>query len=127
MSGKGPAAYGQMTQSEEPQPEPEQSPTALGPVAETNLKEINLMLDMIRSNLANIARTWGRDSPQYRSAKEIMQAYLAENVARLRERKGTRTTSIDDEMDTTHPPDSASKTRQIERSIEELMDGLELD
>jgi flagellar basal body rod protein FlgC len=96
-------------------------------VAETNLKEINLMLDMIRSNLANIARTWGRDSPQYRSAKEIMQAYLAENVARLRERKGTRTTSIDDEMDTTHPPDSASKTRQIERSIEELMDGLELD
>ncbi|KAJ4542552.1 hypothetical protein HRR86_006152 [Exophiala dermatitidis] len=48
------------------------------------LDRIDAVLDYIRSNLANILRTWGRESPQYRDAKEMMQAYLVENMERLK-------------------------------------------
>ncbi|KAL2426726.1 hypothetical protein ABEF95_001300 [Exophiala dermatitidis] len=48
------------------------------------LDRIDAVLDYIRSNLANILRTWGRESPQYRDAKEMMQAYLVENMERFK-------------------------------------------
>jgi hypothetical protein len=45
---------------------------------------ISSVLDFIRGNLSNILETWGRDSPQYQSASAVMQAYLAENVKRIK-------------------------------------------
>ncbi|RMZ77647.1 hypothetical protein DV738_g4252, partial [Chaetothyriales sp. CBS 135597] len=44
------------------------------------LKLIENVLDYIRSNLANIERVWGADSVQYKSASEIMNSYLDENL-----------------------------------------------
>lgn len=52
--------------------------------ADTELDQINAILDAIRLNLANVVRTWGRQSTQYRSAAAIMQSYLIENMERLR-------------------------------------------
>lgn len=48
------------------------------------LNLISSVLDFIRGNLSNILETWGRDSPQYKSASAVMQAYLAENVKRIK-------------------------------------------
>lgn len=48
------------------------------------LKLLELVLDHIRSNLANIKNTWGADSVQYKSASEIMEQYLEENTKRLK-------------------------------------------
>lgn len=50
----------------------------------STLSLISSVLDFIRGNLSNILETWGRDSPQYQSASAIMQAYLAENVKRIK-------------------------------------------
>ncbi|KAK5060095.1 hypothetical protein LTR84_009979 [Exophiala bonariae] len=50
----------------------------------STLNLISSVLDFIRGNLSNILTTWGRDSPQYQSASAIMQAYLAENVKRIK-------------------------------------------
>jgi hypothetical protein len=47
------------------------------------LKQINQILDYIRTNLINIQNTWGAGSPQYRSAVEIMERALVENATRL--------------------------------------------
>lgn len=47
--------------------------------------QINVLLDTIRVNLSNIERTWGKDSRQYRSAAEVMQVCLLENVERVRQ------------------------------------------
>ncbi|KAI1611191.1 hypothetical protein EDD36DRAFT_421197 [Exophiala viscosa] len=49
-----------------------------------HVQRINVLLDTIRLNLSNIERTWGKDSVQYRSASEVMQECLVENVARLK-------------------------------------------
>ncbi|EXJ94227.1 hypothetical protein A1O1_02620 [Capronia coronata CBS 617.96] len=57
--------------------------------AETQLEQINAVLDAIRLNIANILRTWGRDSSQYRSAVGIMQGYLVQNMERLRHVAGS--------------------------------------
>ena len=48
------------------------------------LKLLELVLDHIRSNLANIKNTWGAHSVQYKSASEIMEQYLEENTKRLK-------------------------------------------
>jgi hypothetical protein len=48
------------------------------------LKLLELVLDHIRSNLANIKNTWGADSVQYKSASEIMEQYLEENTKKLK-------------------------------------------
>lgn len=50
----------------------------------STLDLISSVLDFIRGNLSNILETWGRDSPQYQSASTIMQAYLTENVKRIK-------------------------------------------
>lgn len=47
------------------------------------LKLIQAVLDYIRSNLNNIKSTWGVDSPQYKSAAEIMEQSLDANLKRL--------------------------------------------
>jgi len=51
------------------------------------LKLIEDVLDYIRSNLSNIRRTWGSESPQYKSATTIMNKYLEENFKRLNVQK----------------------------------------
>ncbi|RMZ85578.1 hypothetical protein DV737_g624, partial [Chaetothyriales sp. CBS 132003] len=51
-----------------------------GPPSEDTLKLIETVLDYIRSNLANIQKVWGVDSVQYKSASEIMNSYLDENL-----------------------------------------------
>jgi hypothetical protein len=48
--------------------------------SEDSLKLIEAVLDYIRSNLSNIRNVWGTDSPQYKSASEIMNTYLDENL-----------------------------------------------
>ena len=47
------------------------------------LKLIEAVLDYIRANLNNIRNTWGPDSPQYKSAAEIMDKYLESNLKSL--------------------------------------------
>ena len=47
------------------------------------LKLIEAVLEYIRSNLNNIRNTWGPDSPQYKSAAEIMDQYLESNLKSL--------------------------------------------
>ncbi len=149
MDQELPAPCGQTSQPDRPQlSRPESQPqgpslsslqttatttTPAGSVAsETDLEEINLLLDMIRSNLSNIARTWGRESSQYRSAKEIMQAYLSENVERLRGRQAScPTNDTGQELKTTMPssndPVRRMQMEKVERGIEELMNELKLD
>lgn len=68
----------------ESDPNADADATSLAEPSNAALEQINLVLDTIRLNLSNIARTWGRDSVQYASAREIMQSYLAENVERAR-------------------------------------------
>ena len=48
--------------------------------SEDMLKLIEAVLDYIRSNLSNIRNVWGVNSPQYKSASEIMHKYLDENL-----------------------------------------------
>lgn len=69
-----------------PQPPASKSETPTrSPSQDTStLNLISSVLDFIRGNLSNIVETWGRDSPQYQSASVIMQAYLAENVKRIK-------------------------------------------
>ena len=47
------------------------------------LEQINHLLDTIRLNLSNVRNTWGEASPQYASARTIMETALRENLARL--------------------------------------------
>ena len=58
---------------------------------------ISAVLDFIRANLANVLATWGPESPQYESARDIMQAYLAENVRRIKDTQ-VEDSEIDDLM-----------------------------
>ncbi|KEF53064.1 uncharacterized protein A1O9_10972 [Exophiala aquamarina CBS 119918] len=60
------------------------TPTKAPSQDSSTLNLISSVLDFIRGNLGNILETWGRDSPQYQSASVIMQAYLAENVKRIK-------------------------------------------
>lgn len=55
--------------------------------SEETLKLLELVLDHIRANLANIRKTWGPESIQYKSATEIMDQYLEENAKRLKVQK----------------------------------------
>ena len=48
--------------------------------SEDTLKLIEAVLDYIRANLSNIRNVWGVDSPQYKSASEIMSMCLDENL-----------------------------------------------
>ena len=50
------------------------------PPSEDTLKLIEGVLDYIRANLSNIRNVFGVDSPQYKSASEIMNTYLDENL-----------------------------------------------
>lgn len=54
------------------------------PVSKETLQLIEAVLDYIRLNLSNIQKTWGPDSAQYKSATEIMQVYLTDNVKRMK-------------------------------------------
>ena len=47
------------------------------------LQVIEQVLNFIRGNLYNIESSWGQDSPQYRSAVQLMNEWLDENVKRL--------------------------------------------
>jgi hypothetical protein len=51
------------------------------------LKLVEQVLDYIRANLVNIRNTWGAESVQYKSAAEIMDHYLEENMKRLKVEK----------------------------------------
>ena len=48
--------------------------------SEDTLNLIEAVLDYIRANLSNIGNVWGVDSPQYKSASQIMKTYLDENL-----------------------------------------------
>jgi len=60
------------------------STTAESKPSEETLKLLELVLDHIRANLANIRRVWGPNSVQYKSAAEIMDQYLDDNSKRLK-------------------------------------------
>jgi len=47
------------------------------------IQVIEQVLNFIRGNLYNIESSWGKDSPQYRSAVHLMNEWLDENVKRL--------------------------------------------
>jgi hypothetical protein len=47
------------------------------------LQVIEQVLNFIRGNLYNIESSWGKDSPQYRSAVQLMNEWLDDNVKRL--------------------------------------------
>lgn len=47
------------------------------------LRVIEQVLNFIRGNLYNIESSWGKDSPQYRSAVQLMNEWLDENVKQL--------------------------------------------
>jgi hypothetical protein len=51
------------------------------------LKLVEQVLDYIRANLVNIRNIWGAESVQYKSAAEIMDHYLEENMKRLKVKK----------------------------------------
>lgn len=48
------------------------------------LKLIEGVLEFIQGNLHNIARTWGTSSPQYNSARELMEKYFDENLQKMK-------------------------------------------
>lgn len=48
-----------------------------------DVKLFEAVLDYIRANLLNIRRTWGPDSPQYKSAAKVMDEYLEQNMRRI--------------------------------------------
>ena len=48
-----------------------------------NLKLLELVLAHIRANLSNIERVWGRASPQYASASQILHTQLLEQATAL--------------------------------------------
>ena len=47
------------------------------------LQVIEQILNFIRGNLYNIECSWGKDSPQYRSALQLMNEWLDDNVKQL--------------------------------------------
>jgi hypothetical protein len=47
------------------------------------LQVIEQVLNFIRGNLYNIESSWGIDSPQYRSAVQLMNDWLDDNVKQL--------------------------------------------
>ncbi len=55
--------------------------------SEETLRLFEQVLDYIRGNLANIRKTWGPESAQYKSASEIMNRFLDENALRLKVEK----------------------------------------
>ncbi|KIX08243.1 uncharacterized protein Z518_02899 [Rhinocladiella mackenziei CBS 650.93] len=87
------------------------------PNTDTDLDQLNVVLDAIRSNLSNVLRTWGRESVQYQSALAIMQSYWAENLDRL---KGKAKAEVGAEV-------YDVKLKKMEMGIEELMRDLRLD
>lgn len=48
-----------------------------------NTKELEIIIEYVRTNRENIRRTWGDNSPQYHAANEIMQKYFNESVQKL--------------------------------------------
>jgi hypothetical protein len=58
------------------------------PPSQDTLKLIEAVLDYIRSNLNNIRKVWGVDSAQYKSASQIMNSYLDENLKKHDVQKG---------------------------------------
>jgi len=68
------------------------------------LKQVEAVLDYIRSNLKNIEATWGVGSPQYISATQIMDQYLTENIRKL----NVRRSDLDDLMQKMSLEDSKS-------------------
>ncbi|KAK5185934.1 hypothetical protein LTR44_001983 [Exophiala sp. CCFEE 6388] len=83
-----------------------------------HVHQINILLDTIRLNLSNIERTWGKDSRQYRSASEVMQSCLVENVTRLRGSAKPNDVQIKD--------DAGDGDGDIEVAIEKLMGELRI-
>ena len=63
------------------------SATTTSQASEGSLKLFEQILDYIRSNLANIQKTWGPESAQYKSALGIMNGFLEENAKRLKVEK----------------------------------------
>lgn len=92
--------------------------------ADQELDALNALLTTIRANLANILRTWGRESQQYASAAEIMRQCLAENLKRLRARSRRvrkRDVHGDGETRMEETPEEVAQEEVVERGIEELM------
>ena len=56
-------------------------------VSPQTLKLYEAVLDYVRANLSNILQTMGPDSPQYKSAREIMETCLEENARKLNMKK----------------------------------------
>lgn len=48
-----------------------------------SLETLNTFLNIIRTNLSNIERTWGSSSSQLTAAREIYERALKENVKRM--------------------------------------------
>ncbi|EXJ84513.1 hypothetical protein A1O3_05182 [Capronia epimyces CBS 606.96] len=107
-----------------------------GSKIQSELDQINALLDAIRLNIANILRTWGRDSPQYASAAGIMQSYLVENMKRLRLVAGSERSlnedihAVDVSESRTREPleiDMDERAKNVEEGIEQLMRELRLE
>jgi len=47
------------------------------------LRVIEEVLNFIRGNLQNVESSWGKDSPQYRSAVQLMDEWLNDHVKQL--------------------------------------------
>ena len=47
------------------------------------LQVIEEVLNFIRGNLNNIESSWGKHSPQYESASQLMEEWLEQNVKEL--------------------------------------------
>jgi len=95
------------------------------------LDQLDTLLTYIRTNLSNIRQTWGVESQQYVSAVEIMQAYLTENVERLKGRGMLGPGQAGSTNGAAEQREQVATIRteregQIERSIEELMRDLAL-
>ena len=110
---------------------PAQAPPSCTSTSTETLDQVDALLTYIRANLSNIRQTWGVESRQYASAIDIMQAYLTENLERLKRPGMLDPSQTGVNKDAGGQSEQATTVRrerevQIERSIEELMRDLAL-
>ena len=90
--------------------------------SDATLTLIEGVLDFIRANLANIERTWGKDSAQYRSTMEIMQQYFDNNLKQLREKEAKDCCKTNVNKDGVH----GKMELDLDLNLEDLLAGLSL-
>jgi hypothetical protein len=102
-----------------------------------SLEQWSLVLDTIRTNLTLIVSTWGRDSRQYSEAREVMIAYLEQNLRALNtgstgnyrqlgDRRPERQRDGDLEMEDHAGSGDGARGEVVRRGIEDLMGELRI-